>query len=173
MEEVWSLLAQSEDFTERLGRFCQSRTTQAPPIGRLQMLYGGKDDRYSTTFPHPLISIIDDDKTVREGVRDLVDSLAYRTAAFATASEYLLSELMAETACLITDVQMPGMSGLDLQARLIADRYRAPIIFMSAFTDERVRARALAAGAVGFLNKPFEEKVLIECLDAALARVTV
>jgi FixJ family two-component response regulator len=80
---------------------------------------------------------------------------------------------MAETACLMTDVQMPGMTGLDLQARLIADGYRTPIIFMSAFTDARARARALAAGAVGFLNKPFEERALIECLDAALARVTV
>jgi CheY-like chemotaxis protein len=177
MEDVWRHLAQSGDFTERLGRFCQSRRDISEehrlPISSAPSTSGIKSDHGSKSSERPLISIIDDDEIAREGVTDLVDSLAYRTVAFATADEYLLSNLMAETSCLITDVQMPGMNGLDLHARLIADGYRTPIIFMSAFTDERARARALAPGAIGFLNKPFEEMALIECLDAALARVAV
>jgi len=115
-----------------------------------------------------MISIVEDDASVREATRGLVRSLGYSTATFASAEEYLRSERVRDTACLITDVQMPGMSGIDLQDRLIADGRRTPIIFVTAYPEERIRVRALGAGAVGFLSKPFNDESLIECLDRAL-----
>jgi FixJ family two-component response regulator len=115
-----------------------------------------------------MISIIDDDKFVREATEELVRSLGYAAAAFASAEDFLQSEQLSTTACLISDVQMPGLSGIELQCRLIADGRHMPIIFITAFPDERTRARALGAGAVGFLTKPYREESLIECLDQAL-----
>jgi FixJ family two-component response regulator len=116
----------------------------------------------------PVISIVDDDISVRESTESLVRSLGYAAVVFASAEEYLRSDLVARTSCLITDVKMPGMSGVELQARLVADGRRAPIIFMTGFPEERIRARVLAAGAVGYLSKPFSEEILISCLDLAL-----
>jgi FixJ family two-component response regulator len=115
-----------------------------------------------------MISIVEDDASVREATKGLVRSLGYDTATFASAEEYLRSERVRDTSCLITDVQMTGMSGVDLQDRLIADGHRTPIIFMTAYPEERLRARALEAGAFGFLSKPFDDESLIECLDRAL-----
>jgi FixJ family two-component response regulator len=116
----------------------------------------------------PLISIIDDDTSVREATKGFVRSMGYAAEAFASAEEYLESDRVADTACLITDIQMPAMSGADLQDRLIADGYRMPIIFVTAFPDSKMRARVLNAGACGFLIKPFSDESLIECLDKAL-----
>ena len=116
----------------------------------------------------PVISIVDDDKSVREGIRRLIRSLGYATATFASAEEYLLSDRLRDTSCLITDVRMPGMSGVELQNRLIADGYRTPVIFMTAFPEEEIRERVLEAGAFGLLSKPFNENCLIGCLDMAL-----
>src|SRR5262249_32744705 len=115
-----------------------------------------------------MISIVDDDASVREATKELVRSLGYSAAAFASAEDFLKSGQLSETACLISDVQMPGLSGIDLQRRLIADGHRLPIIFITAFPDERARARALGAGAIGFLTKPYREESLIECLGQAL-----
>jgi FixJ family two-component response regulator len=115
-----------------------------------------------------MISIVEDDASVREAAKGLVRSLGYTAATFSSAEEYLRSGRVRDTSCLITDVQMSGMSGVDLQDRLIADGHRTPIIFMTAYPEERVRARALGAGAVGFLSKPFSDESLIECLDRAL-----
>jgi FixJ family two-component response regulator len=115
-----------------------------------------------------LISIIDDDTSVREATKGFVRSMGYAAEAFASAEEYLESDRVADTACLITDIQMPAMSGADLQDRLIADGYRMPIIFVTAFPDPKMRARVLNAGACGFLIKPFSDESLIECLDKAL-----
>ena len=84
----------------------------------------------------PVISIVDDDKSVREGTRRLIRSLGYATATFASAEEYLLSDHLQDTSCLITDIKMHGMSGVEMQRRLIADGYRTPIIFMTAFPEE-------------------------------------
>jgi FixJ family two-component response regulator len=114
-----------------------------------------------------IISIVDDDESVRDAAEVVVRSLGYAAATFASAEEYLRSGRMQDTSCLIADVQMPGMSGLDLQARLIADGYRMPIIFVTAFPKENVRARALQAGAIGFLVKPFSSDRLIECIGKA------
>lgn len=115
-----------------------------------------------------MISIIDDDRFVREATDCLVRSLGYRAEMFASAEDFLQSERVNDTSCVITDVQMPGLSGIDLQRLLIARGNHTPIIFISAFYDERVRERALDAGAIGFLNKPFDEEHLIEYLQTAL-----
>jgi FixJ family two-component response regulator len=116
----------------------------------------------------PLISIVDDDGLVRESTSGLIRSMGYAAETFASAEEYLRSNRAADTACLISDIQMPGMNGADLQDRLVADGHRTPIIFITAFPDEVVRARVLKAGACGVLTKPFSDESLIECLDRAI-----
>jgi FixJ family two-component response regulator len=114
-----------------------------------------------------LITIVDDDKSVREAVKGLVRSLGYRAITFRSAEEFLLSDL-SETLCLITDVQMPGLSGLDLHRHLVAQGVYMPTIFMTAFPEEGTRARAVRTGAFGYLSKPFSEENLINCVDRAL-----
>ena len=116
----------------------------------------------------PLISIIDDDRSVREATNGLVRSLGYATAVFASAEEYLQSNHVPGTSCVITDLHMPGLSGTDLQSRLIAEGRDIPVIIVTAYSDETTRAQALDAGAIAFLSKPFSEECLIECLDKAL-----
>jgi FixJ family two-component response regulator len=116
----------------------------------------------------PVISIVDDDASVREATTGLVRSLGYAAAAFASAEEFLESDRVDDTSCLITDVQMPGLSGIELQSRLAAAGRRMPIIFVTAFPEDRIRARALEAGAYGFLSKPFRDECLIGCLNKAL-----
>ena len=115
-----------------------------------------------------VISIIDDDESVREATKSLVRSLGYKAAVFASAEEYLQSNWLDDSSCLITDLHMPGMSGADLQDRLIADGRQIPMIFMTAYYEEKVRDRVIDAGAYGFLRKPFNDESLIECLDKAL-----
>jgi FixJ family two-component response regulator len=115
-----------------------------------------------------MISIVDDDESVREATKALVRSLGYSAVTFGSAEEFLGSEQATATACLITDVQMPGLSGIELQDRLIADNRRIPTIFITAFPDERLQGQALRNGAIGYLQKPFDESRLIDCIDAAL-----
>jgi FixJ family two-component response regulator len=117
-----------------------------------------------------MIAVIDDDPAVRVGTDNLLASLGYTVRTFASAQEFLLSVDFKNTSCVIVDVQMPGMSGVELQALLLAQGHHVPLIFVSAFSDETVRARVLKAGAVCCLTKPFHRLTLIECLDAALAR---
>jgi len=115
-----------------------------------------------------VISIVDDDESVREATKSLVRSLGYKAMTFGSAEEFLNSAHLTTTACLITDVQMPGLSGVELQDRLIADGHHMPVIFVTAFPDERLQGRVLKSGAIGYLPKPFNEDRLIECIDAAL-----
>jgi FixJ family two-component response regulator len=115
-----------------------------------------------------MIAIVDDDESVREATKSLVRSLGYQAATFCSAEEFLGSAQLKSTSCLITDVRMPGMSGVELQDRLIADGRNMPTVFISAFSDERVRQKVLESGAIGYLRKPFEEDRLIECIDTAL-----
>jgi FixJ family two-component response regulator len=115
-----------------------------------------------------MISIIDDDLSVRQATDGLVRSLGYRAATFASAEDYLQSDRMNETSCVIADVQMPGLSGVELQSLLITRGHRTPMIFITAFPEEKVRRRVLEAGAIGFLSKPFDEELLIEYLETAL-----
>jgi FixJ family two-component response regulator len=116
----------------------------------------------------PLISIVDDDESIREATKGLVRSLGYLAMTFASAEEFLQSDRVDDTSCLITDVQMPGLSGIDLQSWLIDRGVQMPTIFITAFPEEKTRLRVLTAGAVGYLGKPFSEESLLKCLDAAL-----
>jgi FixJ family two-component response regulator len=116
-----------------------------------------------------LISIIDDDPSVRLATQSLIRSLGYAAEVYSSAEEYLQSGRVSESSCVITDLHMPGMSGIDLQDRLAADGHHIPIIFVTAYFEERMLARVANAGAVGFLRKPFADERLIECLDRALA----
>jgi FixJ family two-component response regulator len=116
------------------------------------------------------VCIIDDDESVRTATMCFVRSIGYLAHAFASAEEFLQSPYVAETVCLIVDVQMPRMSGLELQSRLRAEGLRIPIIFITAYPEERTKARALDAGAICFLDKPFDSKALIKCLDIALSQ---
>jgi len=116
-----------------------------------------------------MISIIDDDESIREATRGLVRSLGYQAAAFQSAEDFLQSEGRDATSCVITDIQMPGISGLDLQDRLRGEGCSTPVIFITAYPQERAKARAMKAGAIGFLGKPFDDQALIACLDRALA----
>src|SRR5262245_51408896 len=99
----------------------------------------------------PMVSIVDDDASVRDATQELVRSLGYAAATFESAEEFLTSAQVDDTACLITDIQMPGLNGVELQRRLLAEGRRMPIIFITAYPEERIRARVIAAGAIGFL----------------------
>jgi FixJ family two-component response regulator len=117
----------------------------------------------------PMIAIVDDDESVREATQSLMRSLGYHASTFASAEEFLKSDQVHDTSCLITDVQMPpGLSGIDLQDRLIARGHRIPIIFITGYPDENVRARAMKAGAVAFLSKPYNHEHLLGYLEKAL-----
>src|SRR5262249_6134896 len=115
-----------------------------------------------------LISVIDDDTAVRESTKQLLKSLGYSVATFASAEDFLSSDCKGKTSCVITDVRMHGMSGFDLQHRLKAGGDRTPIIFITAFPEQKLRERALEAGAHGFLTKPYREESLIAYLESAL-----
>jgi FixJ family two-component response regulator len=115
-----------------------------------------------------LISIVDDDESIREAIQSLLRSVGFRTKTFASAEQFLQSDQIENTACLILDVRMPGMSGLELQRRLIATQCRIPIVFVTAHGDEEVRSRALQEGAVEFLLKPFSEEALLNAIQVAL-----
>jgi FixJ family two-component response regulator len=115
-----------------------------------------------------LIAIVDDDDSVRSALQGLMKEAGLPVVAFASAEMFLQSGQQLKTACLIADIRMPGMSGLELQARLNKDRQRIPIIFITAHGDEDMRLRALRAGAVEFLAKPFDDEVLLDSVRAAL-----
>ncbi len=116
----------------------------------------------------PVISIVDDDESVREATKSLVRSLGYKALTFESAEEFLESAQMMATTCLITDVQMPGLSGVELQDRLISDGHDMPTIFVSAFPDTRLERKVLQSGAIAYLRKPVKEDRLVEHIDTAL-----
>jgi FixJ family two-component response regulator len=115
-----------------------------------------------------LVVIVDDDELVRESLNGLMKAAGLPALTFASAEEFLTSGKQEHTACLIADIRMPGMSGLDLQARLNRDNLRIPIIFITAQGDEKMRMQALRAGAVEFLAKPFDDDALLDSVRAAL-----
>ena len=117
---------------------------------------------------HPLISIVEDDQPFRESMRKLVRALGYTVEAFSSAADFLASPLLPETACLVTDVQMPGMTGVELHRHLIDAGYAIPTILVTAYPDEVVRKRALKNGAVCYLSKPVDDEHLERCLRSAL-----
>ena len=118
----------------------------------------------------PLISIVDDDSVVRGAIESLVTSLGFLARTFPSAEAFLQSGLVAETSCLISDIQLPDSSGVELVDRLANLGLSIPTIFITAYPDDAVRARVLEAGAVCFLHKPFEGQSLIQCIDNALNR---
>jgi FixJ family two-component response regulator len=115
-----------------------------------------------------LIAIVDDDKSVQSALQDLIESEGLSTLCFGSAEEFLDSRVQDETGCLIADIRMPGISGIELQSRLKADRCRIPIIFITAHGDPKMRAQAIRDGAVEFLTKPFDNTVLLETVHAAI-----
>ena len=117
-----------------------------------------------------LVAIVDDDDSVRGTLQELLRSAGFYSQAFESAEAFLGSGHQRETACLITDIRMPGMSGLELQATLNAERCKIPTIFITAHGDEEMRLQAMRAGAVEFLPKPFDDELLVESVRAALER---
>ena len=115
-----------------------------------------------------LIAIVDDDDSVRAAMSSLVRSLGHEACVFASAEDFLASSQLGEASLLIADVQMPGMSGLDLQRELHTRQHCVPVVFITAFPEERLRKRAAAAGAIGFFSKPVDSQQIIGCIDAAL-----
>jgi FixJ family two-component response regulator len=118
----------------------------------------------------PTVAVVDDDEAVRAALSNLLASLDLGVATFASAEEFLASPACREAACLITDVQMPGMSGLDLQHHLSESGNRLPVILITAFPQEHVRRQAEAEGAFGFFAKPFDGGLMIQCIERALRR---
>ena len=115
-----------------------------------------------------MIAVVDDDAFVRDALEDLITSFGHRVRTFHSADDFVQSGEIAHTSCLITDLQMPGLSGLDLQQHLLANGHGTPVIFLTAFPEERTRVLALNRGALAFLSKPFQEVELISHLDQAL-----
>jgi FixJ family two-component response regulator len=117
-----------------------------------------------------LVAIVDDDESVQRALQDLIESDGLSTLCFGSAEQFLDYEAQNKAACLIADIRMPGMSGLELQAKLKAERCRIPIIFITAHGDAEMRILAMREGAVEFLSKPFDDSVLLTIVHAALDR---
>ena len=115
-----------------------------------------------------LVAIVDDDQSVQSALKDLMESAGLSARCFGSAEEFLESGERNQTACLIADIRMPGMSGLELQARLKAEGSRIPIIFITAHADVKTKSRAMTAGAIEFLSKPFDDEALLDKVLAAL-----
>jgi FixJ family two-component response regulator len=121
------------------------------------------------TIPKPLlVSVVDDDESIREALPDLLRQFGFAAEAFASAEAFLASEFVSETSCLLLDVAMPGMSGPDLQQELTRRRQKIPIVFITAYGDASVLRRLLARGAVRCLVKPFSDAALLDAVGAAL-----
>jgi FixJ family two-component response regulator len=116
----------------------------------------------------PLVSVVDDDQSVRESLPDLLREFGFAVAVFSSAEEFLASDSIGQTQCLILDIAMPGMTGPDLQQEMVLRRLEIPIVFITAHKDDTVRPRLLQRGAVDCLFKPFSETALMEALNAAL-----
>jgi len=115
-----------------------------------------------------LVSIVDDDESVRDAMKSQVSSFGYRVQTFGSIAEFLESSQIENTDCLVTDVQMPGLSGVELQNRLLSDGYHMPTIFISAFPNSQIEGRVLQRGAIAYLRKPFNDHELLEHLETAV-----
>jgi FixJ family two-component response regulator len=115
-----------------------------------------------------IIAIVDDDEATREALKLLLRAWGRNASTFSSAEDFLHSANVRDTSCLITDVHMPGLSGLDLQDRIIADGLRIPVIIMTGYLDENIRARAMKARAICVLEKPFNSRELLRCIEQAL-----
>jgi FixJ family two-component response regulator len=129
-----------------------------------------KSNPAESTSERSLVSIVDDDESVRESLPDLLKEFGFAVRAFSSAEAFLSSDWIDKTKCLILDVMMPGMTGLDLQQELTRRGREIPVIFITARKEEALRARAFKQGAVKFLNKPFSDTALLDALNVALQR---
>ena len=123
------------------------------------------NSKESRTF---LVCVVDDDSLIRDSTRRLIRSFGFRAETFASAEEFNSSDCLEKTACLILDVELRGMSGLELQRQLMSANVHTPVRFITAYQDDDSRKQALEAGAVAFLSKPFEQEELLEAIDVAL-----
>ncbi len=145
----------------------QYRETMDGPHGVAHRF--GMDSRQGTrATERPLVSLVDDDESVRESLPDLLREFGFAARAFSSAQEFLLSDCVETTRCLILDIAMPGMGGLDLQRELKLRRQEIPVIFITAQRDETIREQAFRQGSVDFLYKPFSDTALLEALNAAV-----
>jgi FixJ family two-component response regulator len=117
-----------------------------------------------------LITVVDDDESVREALENLISSVGFEVKLFASAEDFLDSDMPLQTDCAVLDVRLPGITGLELQRRLAADGQSIPVIIITAQGDDKTRDEAVAGGAVAFLKKPFKEEVLLAALESALKR---
>jgi FixJ family two-component response regulator len=117
-----------------------------------------------------LIAIVDDDQSVREALASLIRSLGWKVEAFPSAADFLASPMIGKAACLIADVHMPNMSGVELYSRLVEQGHRIPTVLITAYPEDGVRARVLADGVLGYLAKPLDENALLECVRSAFDR---
>ena len=129
------------------------------------VLYDRLDDDYD-----PMVLVIDDDPHIREGLRDAFESVNLQSRTFGSAEEFFQSKLPARVSCLVLDVRLPGLNGLDLQRQMMTENWRVPIIFITSHADDYAQARALEAGAVAFLYKPCRAEDLLGAIEAALAQ---
>jgi FixJ family two-component response regulator len=132
--------------------------------------YGGcRESRLKPVMPkRTLISVVEDDQPFRESMRKLMIALGYTVEAFPSAADFLASPLLTETACLVSDIQMPGMTGIELHSHLVDAGYAIPTILVTAYPDEAVRKRALKNGVVCYISKPVDDEHLEHCLRSAL-----
>ena len=141
-------------------------TIDAPE--RMAHCFGMERHQARIASERPLLSVVDDDESVRESLPDLLRELGFAARAFASAEEFLTSDSLGRTKCLILDVAMPGMTGLDLQQELRRRGQEIPVIFITAQKDEAIREQAFKQGAVNFLYKPFSDTALLEALNVAV-----
>jgi two-component system response regulator FixJ len=139
-----------------------------PPPDLMWMGASSQDRQLGDAPKTALIAIVDDDEWVRKSVARLIKSAGFRTQTFASAEDFVESGKHDEIACVILDLRLPGMSGLELQTRLAAEHNLVPIIFVSAHDEQKTRAQALHAGAIAFLGKPVNDKALLDAIDLAL-----
>ena len=122
----------------------------------------------NNTNTRQLVAVVDDDRSIQSALKDLLDSVGLLSESFGSAEEFLASEQRNQTACLVLDIRMPGMSGLELQDQLKVEGSPIPIIFITAHADTQTKTRAMKAGALEFLSKPFDDEVLLDRVRAAL-----
>src|ERR1700687_6280170 len=152
--------------------FGRNRTTVRAPLFRSLFLHGRKvhwmRDEETRMIPSSLVSVVDDDESVRESLPDLLMECGFSARSFSSAEEFLASEYVGQTNCLILDVGMPGMSGPELQRELKLRGQHIPIVFITAIGDEAIRPEVLGQGAVACLFKPFSDTALLDALNTAL-----
>jgi len=155
--------------TPRLRQVYHSQVSSTPALAP----YGMHDASEVSLYEHSLVSVVDDDKSFRDSMRRLLKSLGYRAAMFASAGEFLASSQFSATACLVADVHMPGMTGVELYSDLVKTGRAMPTILVTAYPDDSVRKRMLEMGVACYLYKPLEEATLIDCLRSAYVRGNV